>query len=304
MVLGGDADARIGDRHGQAAGPRVAGDRDADVALVRELEGVRQQVEDDLLHLLAIAVQHGRPRRQVEVHRQADAPHDRLELRDHLADHLAHVDRAEPDRHAAGLDARDVEALVDDRQQVLAVGVDAREVLVLRLRERAGDALAEHLRVPEDRVERRAELVRDVGQELRLCGGGLLDGEVLPPQHLVLLDELGGRRLDLGRELRRRGLELRVEARLVERLAPVVEDGDDRLEVAARADHLAGHGLHRQGVAGRRRDEGELAAEDCVTVGQQPRDERRSARRWRRPGGRCPGRCAGRPGRARPRDRS
>ena len=79
-------------------------------------------------------------------------------------------------RHPPGLDAGDVEDLVDDRQQVAAVRVDARRAAACAGgSHRPGDALQQHVRVAEDRVERRPELVRHVREELRLQRRGLLE---------------------------------------------------------------------------------------------------------------------------------
>ena len=77
------------------------------------------------------------------------------------------------------------------------------QALPLRRRSRRPDPLQQHVRVAEDGVERRTELVRDIGQELRLERRRLLELDVLPSQQLVLLRELGGRFLDLALELGR-----------------------------------------------------------------------------------------------------
>src|SRR5256885_8333454 len=52
---------------------------------------------------------------------------------------------------------------------------------------------SQHAGVAEDRVQRRAELVGHVGQELALELRGLLEGEVLPLEQLVAPHQLGGR---------------------------------------------------------------------------------------------------------------
>ena len=127
---------------------------------------------------------------------------------------------------------RDVEDVVDERQQVARVRVDARQALALRRRSPPRDAMQQHVRVAEDRVERRPELVRDVGEELRLEGRRLLELDVLPPQQLVLLRQLRGRLLHLALEFGRRLLQLLVEPRLVDRLGQVVQDRDDPDELA------------------------------------------------------------------------
>ena len=68
----------------------------------------------------------------------------------------------------------------------------------------------------------------------------------LPAQQLVLLRELGGRLLNLALELVRRLLQLLVEPRLFDRLASVVQDRDDRHQLAVLRQDLAGDRLDRQ----------------------------------------------------------
>jgi len=64
-----------------------------------------------------------------------------------------------------------------------------------------------------------------------------LDG--LPPEQLILLRDVGGRRLDLPLELVRSLFELLVEVGLFERLAAVVEDGDHGGQLAVVRQDLA-----------------------------------------------------------------
>ena len=111
------------------------------------------------------------------------------------------LERRQLQRHPARFDAGDVENLVDDRQQVAAVRLDASQLPLDRLLDRSGDALQQHRRVAEHRVERRAELVRHVREELRLQRRRLLELDRLAAQQLVLLRDVGGRRLNLPLEL-------------------------------------------------------------------------------------------------------
>ena len=58
-------------------------------------------------------------------------------------------------------------------------------------------ALVQHLREADDRVERRAQLVRHVGEELRLVAAGRLQLAVQPPQLVVHPVQVGGERAEL-----------------------------------------------------------------------------------------------------------
>ena len=142
-----------------------------------------------------------------------------------------------------------------------------------------GDVVQQHVRVAQDRVERRPELVRHVGEELRLQRRRLLERDVLPAQQLVLLGELGGRFLHLALELDRRLLQLLVEARLLDRLGEVVQDRDDPHQLALLRQDRAGDRLDRQRPAGQRIAELDLAAVALLARSRQHvRDERRQVR--------------------------
>ena len=122
------------------------------------------------------------------------------------------LDRLLGQRRAAGLDARHVEDVVDHRQEIFAARADVGAVfLVLVGAERAEDAALHHLGEADDGVERRAQLVAHVGQELGLGAVGALGLGLLVE---IALGEIG--------ELVRLRLELL--ARLLE-----VENGRDEL---------------------------------------------------------------------------
>ena len=117
------------------------------------------------------------------------------------------------------------------------------------------DALEQHRGVAEHRVQRRPELVRHVREELRLERRRLLELDRLAAQQLVLLRDVGGRRLNLPLELVGRLLQLLVQPRLFERLAAVVEDRDDRGQFAVLRQNLAGDRFDRHRLAGARIDQ-------------------------------------------------
>ena len=186
-------------------------------------------------------------------------------------------------RHAAGLDALDVEHVVDERRQVLAVGVDALHGARLLLGQLAVEAAHQHQRVAEDGVERRAELVRDVGEELRLGRRRLFERQRLAPQQLVLMRELRRRFAHLDLELRRRLLQLRVEPLALDRFGLIVQHGDDAAQLARAGHHRAGHRFHRHGAAGFGIGDHDALAPALLhaagaALQHQSRDERRELR--------------------------
>src|SRR5215467_4370483 len=166
QVVFADPDAGVG--HTQPDGVRLGHDTDQHPALRGELNRVRQQIEHDLLDLRAVR----RQRRELERHVLLDLEllaarqwHRRL---DALVHQLVQVDLLGEHLELAGLDAREVEDPVDELQEMRAAVVDRADVGLLPLGQLAVQPVKQHLREPDDRIERRPELVRHARQELRL----------------------------------------------------------------------------------------------------------------------------------------
>src|SRR5205085_6877404 len=94
----------------------------------------------------------------------------------------------EIEHHLAGFDLREVEDIVDQRQQMLATAEDVADELFLLIAEVADQAVAQYLGKADDRVERRPQLVRHVGEELGFHSTRLFQLDVLLLQ--PLLEEL------------------------------------------------------------------------------------------------------------------
>src|SRR5439155_9136756 len=109
-----------------------------------------------------------------------------LMARRSLADHRhavlecgAERERAALELHLAGLDLREVEDVVDEREEMPARREDVLEIFLLALVELAEHALEHDLAEPDDRVQRRPQLVRHVREELALVTAGDLEGAAL-----------------------------------------------------------------------------------------------------------------------------
>jgi hypothetical protein len=74
-----------------------------------------------------------------------------------------------------GFDLGKIKHVIDQAEQVLAVGLDALKHVAHLLRRIAINAVKDKLGVAEDRVERRAQFVAHIGEELRLVFARLLD---------------------------------------------------------------------------------------------------------------------------------
>ena len=83
-------------------------------------------------------------------------------------DHVRHVERLRVQIHLTGLDLGDVEHAIDQGQQMFAGGFDLREVADEAGQREVFGLLAHQFAVADDGVERRAQFVAHVGQELAL----------------------------------------------------------------------------------------------------------------------------------------
>ena len=105
LLLGGDPDPGVGDGDRHLPRLRPVGGGDGDRAARGELDGVAQEVQQDLLHLGPVAAQARQRRLQVGQHTQARLRDDRLHLGHHLGDQLGHVELAHVNGQSARLDA-------------------------------------------------------------------------------------------------------------------------------------------------------------------------------------------------------
>ena len=173
---------------------------------------LRQQVLQDLLQALGIgddaAAEIGV---ELDVERQALRFGLVAERPRHGLEHVGEEDLLGVDGDRARFDLAKIEDVADQVQQVGAGAVDGAGELDLLGREVALGVLGELLAQDQDRVERRAQLVAHVGQELRLVArgqrqlrrllfdraAGLLDLLVLALDLEVALGELGRLLLEL-----------------------------------------------------------------------------------------------------------
>ena len=204
LLVGGDADPAVGhgkrhDRrrlaeHRVIRGP--AGRRrrhlEPHEPVRRELEGVRQQVLEDLLQPLRIGEQAPAEAR-IDLHVEPEAAALRFvpERPAHHVDEVRQEDLLRVDADDARFDLREVEDVADEVQQVGAGAMNRARELDLARRQVALRVVGELLTEDQDAVERRPQLVRHVGEEL---------GLVLRRQRQLrrLLLERAARLLDLG----------------------------------------------------------------------------------------------------------
>ena len=97
-------------------------------------------------------------------------------------DHITQFERRSVDLHLASLDLGEVKDVVDEHQQRVRTGAGHRRVVALLFGQRLSGEQVEH---PDDAVERGADLVAHVRQELTF-GAALRFGQLDPRQHDLL----------------------------------------------------------------------------------------------------------------------
>ena len=160
----------------------------------RELAGIRQQVDEDLDQALLIADQLGQRFGQVDRDVLAALREDRAHELDRIAHHRLQRKRLAPDAELASLDAHALEQVVDEPHQTERAALEILEQLPLLRAGHFVDAVVQQLDRGELRRERRAELVRDVGEHgIARAPHRLELGLVADHLHLLAFDGRGAR---------------------------------------------------------------------------------------------------------------
>ena len=161
-------DARTGVMDGDAE--RAIGRRDLDghFAGVGELDGVADQVEQHLGELALVAVAGRQVGRHVGLELEVLLRRQRLDRAEHIVNDI--LDRILGNRklELARLDLGKIKHVVDEAEQMAAVAFDPLEHGQRLLRRFAVDAVDDQFGIADDGVERGAQLVAHVGEELRL----------------------------------------------------------------------------------------------------------------------------------------
>src|SRR5688572_11816202 len=138
-----------------------------------ELERIRQQILQDLLQALRVGDQRSRQRSvYLYLEHQSFGLGDVMEVAIHGLAKSRKRDLLGLDRDGAGFDLREIQDVVDQGEQVRARRVDVLGKVRLLRGQVTARVLGKLLAQDEDRVERCAELVRHVCEELRLVLAG------------------------------------------------------------------------------------------------------------------------------------
>ena len=142
------------------------------MALVRELDGVREEVVEHLREAALVAHER-RGHAGAHLHAQLHALLARLHREEacRVAQAGGHVEGARTERHLARLDLREVQDVVQEAHQALAAAPDGAHVGLLVVVE---GRLGEEVGVADDAVHGRADVVAHVGEKGALGTGGVL----------------------------------------------------------------------------------------------------------------------------------
>ena len=200
QFAGGDADTVVHHRYndsGLHVPPRFYRNTAAGGG---ELDGVRQQIEKDLLHAAAIDPDDRKIRVDPDAHVQLGLTGPLAHHAGGRNDQLFGVLVIQIQLALARLDLGDVQNIVDQRQQMVAGEIDLLHVFTIALvAQRPEHFGRHHLREAVDRVQWRPQLVAHVGEECGLCevgGFGHLLGFLELGFPLFLLDQEPSERVD------------------------------------------------------------------------------------------------------------
>src|SRR5438094_670244 len=166
--LGRDAGPGVAHRDHGGAQLLARAHRHRHLALARELEGVGEQVEEEAVHERLVDAQARGLGRDGDAERDPLALGRRGQLRHHRLDQGRGPDFLPTKRYAVRLELHEEQDVVDQRVQAARVAEHAVEERRLLAADRARGAVAHQCRVAQDRVEWRAQLVRDGAEELPL----------------------------------------------------------------------------------------------------------------------------------------
>src|SRR5690349_10060101 len=159
-----DLDQQLGD----IALPSSNGFEPDATARRREVDGIAEQIADHVRHFLAIRDDRRRGRLDVDLELQVLALDERFVERGYLTQHVDDREGNRYDGELVGRAAGVREDLTDLREELASTADDSVDALHLAIGERTQEAVAKNLGVRDHRRERCAQVVRDVGEKLRL----------------------------------------------------------------------------------------------------------------------------------------
>ena len=146
----------------------VALNRKRELAVLGKLAGIAENIEKALLHLGAVSAHAANFSCHTKLERVAVFGHQGRYDRSHFVEKRRNVDLLNENFHLAGFNLREVEDVIDQAQQMTAGTFDFLEVGDKLLLAAVGRVFLKDLAVTNDRIERGAQFVTHIGQELAL----------------------------------------------------------------------------------------------------------------------------------------
>ena len=168
QVVGGDAQAGVGDAELDGVLGRQADRADGDGAGLGEFQRVRDEVAQDLRQFRLIGEHQASALGRAEAQAQLFRHQQRAQHAAQRAEHIGHVEADRAHFHLAGLDLGQVEQVIHQVVQRDRSLQDEVDLLVLFGRQLAVDPVQQQLRERADRAQRGAEFVAHIRQEARL----------------------------------------------------------------------------------------------------------------------------------------
>jgi hypothetical protein len=197
-LLFGHADPGIGDgNHDRIAAIdllRLRGNGDGTV--FRELVGIARQVEQRLPEAGLVGVHRAQVSRTIDYDPIGVLRRHRFDRLGHVLDQGGQRERFEVKLHSPRLDLRQVEDVVDQGKQVAGGAQHPIERLDFVLALEIAGVLHQHLGNADDGVERRAQLVRHVGEEARFGSVGFVGSIARGSELGFVLFQSGDVRID------------------------------------------------------------------------------------------------------------
>src|SRR5262249_37432523 len=140
----------------------------SDLAGVRELDGVADKIDQHLRQAATVTVPSRQFAGKLKLECELLVSRERLQR---ATDGLGNVLNAvigQFQYELARLDLGQIEYVVDQSQQMFAVGLKALEDAQHLLRRLAVSAIRHQFRIAQDGIERRAQLMAHIGEKLRL----------------------------------------------------------------------------------------------------------------------------------------
>src|SRR6516162_4212141 len=141
---------------------------DGDLARIGELDGIANEIDQHLRQAAAISMTRRQFGSKLELERELFVGRQRLQRTAHGLGDVLNAVIGKFENQLAGLDLGQIEHVIDESEEVFAVGLKAFEYAEHLLGWLTVSAIGHQFGITQDRVEWGAQLMAHVGQELRL----------------------------------------------------------------------------------------------------------------------------------------